>query len=105
MSVTQKRIMFWHLIGTGSFNIVDYILTLEFLEIGFHEANPIMASMVHTYEFPLVKLILVPLLLLALWQNKDRFKGAAAKLSWVPFMSYFVLMVYYSVLLSGNIKV
>lgn len=103
MSMVQRRMMFWHLIGTGSFNIVDYILTLEFLEIGFYEANPIMASMVFTHEFPLVKLLLVPLLLIAIWQYKDRLKGVATILSWIPFTGYFALMVYYSVLLTGNI--
>lgn len=104
MSMIQNRLMFWHLIGTGSFNIVDYILTMEFLEIGYYESNPIMASLVDTYEFPMVKLILVPLLLVVIWQNKDRFNGVAAKLSWIPFMSYFVLMVYYSMLITGNIN-
>ena len=101
MSMEQSRLLFWHLVGTGSFNIVDYFLTLDFLERGFEEANPIMASMIGTYEFPLVKLLLVPLLLIAIWQNKNRLKLAATKLSWIPFLSYFVLMVYYRFLLVG----
>lgn len=101
MSITQTKLLFWHLIGTGAFNIADYFLTLDFLERGFHEANPVMASMIGTYEFPMVKLLLVPLLLLAIWQNKDRFRGVAIRLSWIPFMSYFFLMVYYHFLVMG----
>lgn len=101
MSITQTKLLFWHLIGTGAFNIADYFLTLDFLDRGFQEANPIMASMIGTYEFPMVKLLLVPLLLLAIWQNKDRIRGVAIRLSWIPFMSYFFLMVYYHFLVMG----
>jgi len=99
MSNKQKRLLFWHLIGIGAFNKADYILTLEFLDRGFYEANPIIASTIGTYEFPLVKLILVPLLLFTLWQHKDKIGNAITKLSWIPFIGYFSLMVYYRFLI------
>lgn len=95
MSEIQKRLLFWQLIGIGTFNKADYILTLEFLDKGFYEANPIMANTIGTYEFPLVKLILVPLLLLVLWQHKDKIGNKTTILSWIPFVGYFSLMVYY----------
>jgi hypothetical protein len=101
MSIKQEKLLFWLLIGTGSFNIVDYVLTLDFIERGFEEANPIMVSMIGTYEFPLIKLLFVPLLLLALWQNKDKLGDLVFKLSWIPFISYFFLMIYYRLLLTG----
>ena len=99
MSENQKRLLFLHLIGIGVFNIVDYILTLEFLNKGFYEANPIMARMIGNYEFPLVKLLLVPLLLLALWQHRDKIGDILSKLTWIPFIGYFSLMGYYRFLI------
>lgn len=99
MSDIRKRLLFWHLIGIAAFNNADYILTLEFLDKGFYEVNPIIASTIGTYEFPLVKLILVPLLLLALWQHKDEIGEETTKLTWIPFIGYFSLMVYYRFLI------
>lgn len=99
MSKNQRRLLFWQLVGIGAFNKVDYILTLEFLDRGFYEANPIVASTLGTYEFSMVKLLLIPLVLLALWQNKDRIGDYLTKLSWVPFIGYFSLMTYYRFLI------
>jgi hypothetical protein len=99
MSENQKKLLFWQLIGIGAFNKVDYILTIEFLDKGFYEANPFIARTVGTYEFPMVKLILVPLVLLALWQHKDRIGNYLTKLTWIPFIGYFSLMSYYRFLI------
>lgn len=99
MSTNQKQLLFWKLIGIGAFNNVDYILTLEFLNKGFYEANPLIASTIGTYEFPMVKLILIPLVLLALWQHKDKIGSSIGKLSWIPFLGYFSLMGYYRFLI------
>ena len=77
-------------------------VTIKRLEKGFEEANPIMASMIGTYAFPLVKLLLVPLLLIAIWQNRDRLRVVATKFSWIPFLCYFILMIYYRCLLVGQ---
>jgi hypothetical protein len=95
MSDKQDRLLFWQLIGIGSFNIVDYLLTLEFLDIGFNEANPIIANIIGTYEFPLVKLFLVPLLLIVIWQHNDKIGNKTSRLYWIPFAGYYSLMVYY----------
>ena len=99
MDKDGKRLLFWQLFGIGAFNNADYILTLEFLDKGFYEANPIIRTMIGTYEFPMVKLILVPLVLLALWQHKDRIGDYITKLSWIPFLGYFSLMGYYRYLI------
>ena len=99
MSDNQKSLLFWQLIGIAAFNKVDYILTLDFLDKGFYEGNPLMNSMIGTYEFPMVKLILVPLILLALWQHKDTIGNYITKLSWIPFLGYFSLMAYYRFLI------
>ena len=99
MSTNQKRLLFWQLIGIGAFNKVDYLLTLEFLSKGFYESNPIMAQMIGTYEFPLVKLLLIPLILICLWQHKDKIGDMLTKITWIPFMGYFSLMYYYRVLI------
>ena len=99
MSENQRRLLFWQLIGIGAFNKVDYILTLEFLNKGFYEANPLIDPMIGTYEFSMVKLILIPLVLLALWQHKDRIGNYLTKLSWIPFLGYFSLMSYYRFLI------
>lgn len=99
MTKKHRRLLFWHLVGIGVFNMVDYILTLEFLDNGFYEANPLMATMIGTYEFPMVKLVLVPLVLVALWQHKDRIGDMLAKIFWIPFLGYFSLMVYYRFLI------
>ena len=99
MLENQKRLLFWHLIGIGVFNIVDYILTLDFLSQGFYEANPIIATTIGTYEFPMIKLILIPLVLLAMWQHKERIGNYLVLLTWVPFIGYFSLMGYYRFLI------
>ena len=99
MDKDGKRLLFWQLFGIGAFNNADYILTLEFLDKGFYEANPIIRTMIGTYEFPMVKLILVPLVLLALWQHKDRIGDYIITLSWIPFLGYFSLMGYYRYLI------
>ncbi|WP_409227555.1 DUF5658 family protein [Gudongella sp. SC589] len=99
MTNAQRRLLFLQLLGIGTFNIVDYLLTLEFLALGFYEINPFIAPMIGTYEFPLVKLMLVPLVLLALWQHKDRIGSMLVKLTWIPFLGYYSLMVYYRFLI------
>ena len=55
--------------------------------------NPIIAKTIETYEFPMVKLLLMPLVLLALWQHKDKIGDLIVKLMWIPFLGYFSLMV------------
>ncbi|MFO8060992.1 MAG: DUF5658 family protein [Bacillota bacterium] len=56
------------LISLGVFNAIDYMLTLRCLEGGLLEGNPIMAPIVGTAWFPLIKVILVPLGLYMIWK-------------------------------------
>ncbi|MDW7660532.1 MAG: DUF5658 family protein, partial [Bacillota bacterium] len=72
MQKSKEGLLRWQLIGIGAFNITDYFLTLEALEKGHTEANPLLITIVNTLEFPLVKLILVPLLLYWLWLKRHR---------------------------------
>lgn len=95
MSRNQERLLWLLLIGIAAFNKSDFLLTLDALERGFHEANPILAPMVGTHEFPLVKLVLVPLLLVFLWLIRHRVGKRLINYVWIPFISYFSLMVYF----------
>ena len=103
MNDNQNRLLFWQLLGIGAFNLVDYILTLEFLTLGFYEANPLIAPMIGTYEFPMVKLLLIPLVLFAIWQHRDRIGDMLVKLFWIPFLGYFSLMLYFRFLITSFI--
>lgn len=97
MPAPLERLFRLQIIGVSAFNAVDYFLTLEALENGYSEANPILAPMIGSFEFPLVKLVLVPLLLIFIWQKRNRVGKPLVTMTWIPFMSYFSLMVYYVV--------
>ncbi|MCD4713437.1 MAG: DUF5658 family protein [Clostridiales bacterium] len=99
MQKSKEGLLRWQLIGIGAFNITDYFLTLEALEKGHTEANPLLITIVNTLEFPLVKLILVPLLLYWLWLKRHRIGDSLTKVVWIPFFGYFILMVYFRYLL------
>ena len=98
MSKNQERLLWLLLIGIAAFNKSDYILTLEALEQGFSEANPVLALTVGTYAFHLVKLLLAPLLLIGLWLMRHRVGKRLINYVWVPFLGYFSLMVYFRVM-------
>ena len=98
MSKNKERLLWLLLLGIAAFNKSDYLLTLDALERGFREANPILAPMVGSYEFHLVKLLLVPLLLMLIWLIRHRMGERLVNYVWVPFISYFSLMVYFRVL-------
>lgn len=95
MAEPSKRLLWLQLIGVCAFNIADYFLTIQAMENGCREANPIVGPMLGTFQFPLAKLIVVPLLLIFIWKMRDRMGTALATFAWVPFMGYFSLMVYY----------
>lgn len=99
MSENFERLLWLHLIGVAAFNNVDFFLTLDALEKGYSEVNPIMAPMIGTYAFPMIKLILMPLLLIFLWQMRHRMGKSLVTLTWIPFIGYFSLMVYYRVVI------
>jgi len=95
MPKSMERLLWLQLIGIATFNKVDYLMTLEALERGFKEANPFLAPMVGTFEFPLVKLLLVPLLLLLLWQLRHKIRRSLVTLAWVPFVAYSSVVLYH----------
>ncbi|SCZ81845.1 hypothetical protein SAMN03080599_03090 [Acidaminobacter hydrogenoformans DSM 2784] len=91
----MDRLLWLQLIGIAAFNKVDYLMTLEALERGYKEANPLLASMVGTFQFPLVKLLLVPLLLIFMWQMRHRIGKSLVTLTWVPFTAYSMVVLYH----------
>lgn len=99
MPKSLERLLFLQLIGIAAFNKVDYLMTLEALERGFKEANPLLAPLVHSYEFPLVKLLLVPLLLILLWQLRHRIGAALVRIAWLPFAAYTSVVLYHRAIL------
>ena len=86
------------LLGIGLFNIADYFFTLQALSLGAIEANPVMDAIVHTPLFSVVKLILIPALLVFFWTMRHKIrtrKNIIMMLTWVVFISYFVVSVYH----------
>ena len=86
------------LLGIGLFNVADYFFTVQALSMGATEANPVMDAIAHTPLFPLVKLILIPTLLVFVWTVRHKIqarKQAIMLLTWVVFVSYFVVTLYH----------
>lgn len=90
------RLLWLLLLGVGVFNVVDFVLTLYALEMGFVEANPVMDLIVDTVYFPKVKLIVVPLLLAYLWLQRHRVGSRLYVYVWFVFLAYMFLMFYYA---------
>ncbi len=91
------------LIGIGLLNIADYFFTVQALSLGAREINPVMDAIAHTPLFPVVKLILIPVLLLFVWTARHKLqarKRAIMLLTWVAFVSYFVMTLYHLYFLS-----
>lgn len=91
------------LISLGVFNIADYFLTLRCLESGLVEGNPVMAPIVGTVWFPIIKVLLVPLGLYLIWTVRDRI-GAVARASVVLAGGVYAgLMWYFWMLFSSGL--
>ncbi|MBF7095759.1 DUF5658 family protein [Alkalibacter mobilis] len=97
MTRNQERLLWLLLVGIAAFNKTDYFLTLDALDKGYKEANPILSPLIGTYEFPLVKLVLVPLLLILVWLMRNRIGDKLIRFVWLPFIGYFLLMVYFRI--------
>ncbi len=91
----NERLLWLLLMGIFAFNKVDFLLTLDALEMGFREANPFLVPLVGTPAFPLVKLLVVPLLLLLVWSIRHRVGDRLVRYMAVPFGAYFSLMLYF----------
>ncbi|MFO8059804.1 MAG: DUF5658 family protein [Bacillota bacterium] len=86
------------LVLVGAFNALDYFLTLRALNLGFEEANPIVAAIIGTPFFPVVKLVAVPLCLWLMWLLRRRTRPGVLRLVWVAFSVYVLLMLYHGLL-------
>lgn len=91
----NERLLWLLMIGIFAFNKVDFMLTLDALELGFREANPLLAPLVGTPAFALVKLLGVPVLLLVVWRLRHQVGDRLAGYMAVPFGAYFSLMIYF----------
>lgn len=61
--------LFWLLILTGVFNVIDFFNTRDLVVYGIHsEWNPFMRILVGTPYFAIYKLVLIPLGLAVLWR-------------------------------------
>lgn len=94
----NKRLLCLLLAGTGIFNICDYFLTVHVVGEGHGELNPVVNLMLNTKLFPVVKLVLIPAALLAIWLLRSRAGKRLLLYSWVMFISYSFLMVYFVVI-------
>lgn len=86
------------LILLGIFNVGDYYFTLKAAAIGYQELNPLISPIIGTLYFPMVKLIIIPLLLLIIWLL--RFKVHCIRLHiyvLLLFFSYFTLILYHKI--------
>lgn len=86
------------LITIGIFNVGDYYFTLKATIIGYQEFNPLISLIIGTVYFPVVKLIIIPLLLFVIWLL--RFKVHCIRLHiyvLLLFFSYFTLILYHRI--------
>jgi hypothetical protein len=62
------------------FNLLDYLFTINALQHGISEANPILIPIVETLWFPVIKVGIVSILIIFLWVFRP---GALTPLVWV----------------------
>ena len=91
----DERILRVLLFGVAVFNVADYLLTLLALHIGYREFNPLMDIIVHTYLFPIVKLVVVPIALYFVWSQRNKVGGRILIYAWLAFVIYLLLMIYF----------
>jgi len=101
LSLQQAATLRFLLVGVTVFNLLDYLLTLFFLQAGFRELNPIISPLVHTPYFPFLKLVIIPLLLCFIWRVRQSLNGRRIMFyARILFGAYLLLMVYFSYNLS-----
>ena len=89
----------WMLIGIAAFNIADFMLTMIALDRGYQEINPFVNAILDTWLFPFLKVIAVPLIALGIYLVRRRLPKRVLGYVGVTFVTYFMLMVYFKVLL------
>ncbi len=96
LTAKDERLLWLLLIGIIVFNFIDFLLTSVFLSMGYRELNPVMDLVVHTHYFPLIKLVMVPVTLLFVWEKRHHIGRRILVYAWVPFLAYFMLMVHFT---------
>ena len=86
------------LITIGIFNVGDYYFTLKATIIGYQEFNPLISLIIGTVYFPVVKLIIIPLLLFVIWLLKSKVNFLRLHIYILMlFISYFALILYHKI--------
>lgn len=82
----------------GLLNAADYILTFYALKRGHEELNPVMAHIVHTPLFPILKLAIVPLLLAVIWNIRKKVKPKTLEYTTgLLLITYAILILYFGI--------
>ena len=79
-------------------NLVDYIFTVRAIGMGFEEANPVINALLHAPLFPIVKIGLVTLGLVLIWQFRHRtirIKKLILALLTITFLAYGAVSIYH----------
>jgi hypothetical protein len=86
------------LAAIGLLNAADYILTFYALKRGHEELNPVMAHIVHTPLFPILKLAIVPLLLAVIWNIRKKVKPKTLEYTTgLLLITYAILILYFGI--------
>jgi len=86
------------LAAIGLLNAADYILTFYALKQGHEELNPVMAHIVHTPLFPILKLAIVPLLLAVIWNIRKKVKPKTLEYTTgLLLITYAILILYFGI--------
>jgi L-cystine uptake protein TcyP (sodium:dicarboxylate symporter family) len=93
----KSRLLAFLLLGVGVFNAMDFFLTTYVINQGHKELNPIIDAIIGTGYFPLLKLVLVPVLLLILWSCRGYMGKRLLPYAWLLFTAYASLMLYFRV--------
>ena len=97
LTENQEGILKYLLIGTAAFNIVDYLLTVLALNMGYREANPIINLVVDTPLFPIIKVVIIPILLYSVWARRHKVGSRILIYAGIVFAAYYLLMVYFKI--------
>lgn len=86
------------LAAIGLLNAADYILTFYALKQGHEELNPVMAHIVHTPLFPILKLAIVPMLLAVIWNIRKKVKPKTLEYTTgLLLITYAILILYFGI--------
>ena len=91
----HEGVLKYFLIGVAAFNIADYLLTTLALQFGYREINPLMDLIIHTPFFPILKIVLIPLMLYSIWRKREFIGQRILFYVGFLFLVYFFLMVYF----------